>query len=73
MANRTPNQLHASTHELHKCHYACECREKVLQDYIEAKEAYEHEWIRDTDDCMPLNLLAEKLNKAWESLKKLKH
>jgi hypothetical protein len=72
--SRIPRGLRAKDYaKLETCHYACDCREKVLQEYIRAKEAYEHEWARDTDDYMPLNLLAEELNKAWKALKKLKH
>lgn len=48
--------------------------DNVVQKYIEAQEAYEKEWLKDDDDdVMPLNLAAEKVNEAWQELKKLKH
>jgi len=48
-------------------HYSCPCREKVLQDYIRAKEVYN----TSNEDNVMENY--NKYLKAWEALKRLKH
>lgn len=58
-------------------HYACECRERVLQDYIKAMEAWES--ITDdrkkhsAEEQLAAIKIFSNLDKAWKALKKLKH